>query len=66
MLELDLLLGRFLENQYDKLSSAEKLQFLNLLKLEDSELYAYLFGQVLPDNAEIRPLIQKINPKMKM
>lgn len=48
MLELDLLLARFLEKQYANLSEAECLQLMHLLNEEDTSLYAWLMGQESP------------------
>lgn len=42
MLELDVLLGRYLDECFDGLNADEKLQFQALLTVEDPELYAYL------------------------
>ena len=42
MLELDLILEKFLVNQYDDLSIEDKSAFEDLLRCEDNELHAWL------------------------
>ncbi len=48
MLELDVLLTRFLDHSYEKLSLADKRCFVDLLTSIDPELYAWLMGQEAP------------------
>ena len=45
MLELDVLLNRYLEERYSDLDDEHKLHFQRLLTVEDPELYAYLMQQ---------------------
>lgn len=45
MLELDLILLRFLEQSYPHLSEAEKAAFARLLELADDELLALIEGR---------------------
>ena len=42
MLELDILLARFLNNRYESLATNEQQQFVELLTATDPELYAWL------------------------
>ena len=42
MLELDLILEKFLVNRYDGLSIEDKSAFEDLLRCEDNELHAWL------------------------
>ena len=42
MLELDILLSRFLEKHYEQLAASEQQQFVELLTATDPELYAWL------------------------
>lgn len=60
MLELDLILQRFLETQLDKLSAQEVQAFDSLLNCTDPELFAWLMGHVEPveDFKEIVHLIR--------
>lgn len=59
MLELDLLLSRFLETAYDNLSEHGKTLFINLLSEEDTVLYAWLMNREQPLQ-EYQSLIEKI------
>jgi antitoxin CptB len=43
-LELDLLLKRYLENQYLQATESEQQQFVELLKLEDDDLLPALLS----------------------
>ncbi len=45
MLELDVLLGRFLENYYDQLSVQQKQDFIALLQISDPEIYSWLMQE---------------------
>ena len=59
-LELDLMLGRFLEKQYDNSSETVKLAFEGLLTLEDPQLLKYLMGRESPKNKDLAGLVQTI------
>lgn len=60
MLELDLLLGRFLDKVYETLSPEEDKLFRELLDETDPDLYSWLLGNTLPAREEWLPLLQKI------
>lgn len=59
MLELDVLLNRYLDSQYELLTEPEKHQFQQLLTIEDPELYGYLMQQ-LPIPTELQETINAI------
>jgi antitoxin CptB len=59
LLELDLLLGRFVERYYHGLSDAERSLFNQLLQTPDPTLLAYLQGQEDP-SPELQPIVAKI------
>ena len=59
MLELDLVLVAFVENEFDSLSSEEKGRYVELLGLEDFELWDWLQGVREPP-PEFENLIGKI------
>ena len=65
MLELDVLLGNFLENGYARLSDAEKHIFVKLLSCTDPELFTWLMGAAEPDDEELRQIIRKIKHEPK-
>ena len=60
MLELDLLLGQFLDKGYLTLSANEQALFKELLDETDQDLFAWLMGNVPPSNPHWQPLLQKI------
>ncbi|MFJ1267460.1 succinate dehydrogenase assembly factor 2 [Legionella lytica] len=57
MLELDLILQRFLEQGLDKLSADELNAFDSLLSCTDPELYAWLMGQLDPEDNELKAIV---------
>jgi succinate dehydrogenase flavin-adding protein (antitoxin of CptAB toxin-antitoxin module) len=59
MLELDLLLTRFVEQQYETLDASQRAAFDRLLQTPDPTLFAYLQGTEVPD-PELRPIVTKI------
>lgn len=60
MLELDLILQRFLEHGLDKLSADEVNAFDSLLSCTDPELYAWLMGQIDPEDDELKAIVTLI------
>jgi len=60
MLELDLLLNNFLDNDFAKLSDEEQQSFAELLSFPDPELFALLLGQVETQNQKLTSIITKI------
>lgn len=53
MLELDLILTRFLETYWDRLSPEEKVVFERLLHTPDPDLYAWFMGyETVEDTVE--------------
>ncbi len=53
MLELDVLLGNFLENGYAKLADDDKRLFIKLLECPDPELFAWLMGAETPADEQL-------------
>ena len=60
MLELDLLLQRFLDLHYSQLSESEQNVFQALLQMEDSVLLAYVNGSQKCDDNKLENIIRKI------
>jgi antitoxin CptB len=60
MLELDLFLLPFAEQQYDNLTEHEKSVFTELLTDKDPNLFAWLMGHQTVENKEFAPLVEKI------
>ncbi len=59
MLELDLLLTRFVEQHYETLEAAERIAFDRLLETPDPMLFAYLQGTEVPA-PELRQIVAKV------
>ena len=59
--EMDLLLLRFLEQDYPRLDAREQSLFGSLLDEADPDLYAWITGQAQPANPDYLPIIGKIN-----
>ncbi len=57
MLELDLILQRFLKQQVDALTDTQIASFEQLLASEDPDLYAWLMGYESPVNEASREII---------
>ncbi|KTD11175.1 Antitoxin CptB [Legionella gratiana] len=57
MLELDLILQRFLEKHLDLLSNNELEAFNNLLSCTDPELFAWLMGHDEPQDKELKKIV---------
>jgi len=59
VLELDVLLLRYLDRRYPLADEAEKAQFIQLLNLEDSDMLRYLLGERAPA-AEVAQIVALI------
>ena len=59
MLELDLIMERYLLTHYANASREEQAQFIDLLEMQDPELYPLVTGASSPP-ADLQPLIDKI------
>ncbi|NDH09151.1 MAG: succinate dehydrogenase assembly factor 2 family protein [Gammaproteobacteria bacterium] len=57
MLELDLLLGRFMEQGFHQLDETQRALFRELLEEPDPDLYAWLMGYQVPDRADFKEFI---------
>jgi antitoxin CptB len=60
MLELDLLLGRFMETQFDKLTPVQCLDFEILLHYPDPEIQAWILEQEIPPSEALNELVRLI------
>ena len=65
MLELDLLLNRFLDVGYRDLTDAERADFNRLLGYQDQILYDWLMGQAVPAEPALRGLVARIRDAMR-
>lgn len=66
MLELDILLNTFLDNQYENLSPHDKQQFKTLLDYPDQTLVDLLLGKMRSSDKEMDILINKVSSNMAM
>jgi antitoxin CptB len=64
MLELDLLLNRFLDLGFSDLSPAERAAFTRLLAYQDQILYDWLMGHAVAADPKIRDLVVRIRAAM--
>lgn len=65
MLELDILLTGFFDQQYQDLPDKEKILFQELLEYPDQQLFIWLLGHEQPDHPEMALLIKKIREARK-
>lgn len=60
MLELDVLLGNFLEKAYLQLDLAGQELFVKLLDYSDQDLFEWLTGKKQPVDQDIQWIVEKI------
>lgn len=64
MLELDVLLGNFLNEAYANLTNAQKIAFVELLRHNDPELFNWLLGAASPPE-ELNQIVSLIRAHAK-
>lgn len=60
MMELDLLLRRYLDQRWAQADDAERATYARLLDCEDTRLWPWLLGRERPEDPEFDALIQKM------
>jgi antitoxin CptB len=65
MLELDLLLNRFLDTGFLSLDDAGRADFVRLLGYQDQIIHDWLMGQAVPADAALRRLTGQIRAAMR-
>ena len=60
MLELDLILGRFVDNHLDSLTAEQLVAFEHLLTQADPDLYAWFMGYEIPSDEMCSTIIDFI------
>lgn len=60
MLELDALLGEFVDNHYSELADHEKAVFKQVLSLPDQLLFDYFFGNGQSIDKDVNHVIERI------
>lgn len=63
MLELDLILQRFMKHSFDELSAEEIRKFDALLSCTDPELFAWFMGHESPEDNELLEIVTIIRNK---
>jgi antitoxin CptB len=66
MLELDVLLGNFLEEAYIHQPEEDQKNFVNLLDCNDQDLFMWLTGKETPKEPELIDIIGKIRHHAKI
>ena len=61
MLELDLILGPFVEHCYRGLVDINRQRYIDLLDGEDSDLFSWFLGRGVPEDPELRCIVDQIN-----
>ena len=65
MLELDVLLGNFLEEAFLTLSGTDQEVFIELLSCEDQDLFMWLTGKTTPTDANLLIMVDYIREHAK-
>ena len=60
MRELDELLARYLEGEYRQASASDRAAFARILELQDPEIFGYLLGGEIPEEAPLRHVVARI------
>jgi antitoxin CptB len=60
MLELDVLLNKFLSEKYTDLQVADKKRFVDLLSCTDPELFAWLMGHETPQDLDLIRIVELV------
>jgi antitoxin CptB len=60
MRELDELLTRYLDEDYPRASRRDREAFGRILELQDPEIFGYLLGRVIAEEASLRHVIARI------
>lgn len=58
MLEMDILLGRFVEQRYARLDAQQRAAFDELLDLPDTDLWDMVRGEKVPQQAPQREVLE--------
>ena len=66
MLELDLILGRFVKNHLNSLSEEQFLSLEKLLSNQDPDLYAWFMGYETPTDKECVDIVNYIRLQDKL
>ncbi|WP_165087747.1 succinate dehydrogenase assembly factor 2 [Neisseria yangbaofengii] len=60
LLELDLILGRFMEREFEQLNDEELAEFVEILEFQDQDLLALVNGCRQTEKTHLIPLLDRI------
>jgi antitoxin CptB len=60
MRELDQLLLRYLDREWEAASDAERAVFLRVLDCEDDKLWRWVMGRERPEDADVHALVRHL------
>ncbi|MFK8067061.1 MAG: succinate dehydrogenase assembly factor 2 [Gammaproteobacteria bacterium] len=60
MKELDLVINRFFENDYESLVEQDQIYFKEFLEVEDPEIFSWIMGRTTPENKHHALIIHKL------
>ena len=60
MKELDVMLTRYIEAEYEQLNVSQRQQFQQVLNLQDPDLYHYLMGNRIATDPNVAGFIHRI------
>ena len=60
MLELDLILGPFVERRYADLDERDRARYRALMACHDQQLWAWLLGRERPGDPELRQIVERV------
>ena len=60
LLEMDLLLGDFLDTQFSDLNAEQAAAFVALAEMEDHDLWHLISGQADIDDARLAPIVDML------
>jgi len=66
MLELDVLLGPFMDVAFDSLSDDDQILFERLLTSDDPDLFAWFMGHVKCEDPELARIVDVILKRVKV
>lgn len=60
MLELDIILGKYLDECFNTLSESDKNDFENLLNCQDQDLFNWLVHKQFPTDSSLKQIVAQI------
>ena len=60
MKELDVLMNRYLDQRYEQASEEERAVFVDLIDVQDPDLYTWFIGRAEPDRDDFKKIVALI------